>query len=282
MTRIPITRQVPGIYKITCSATSMVYIGSTNNILARWKDHISSLIHGTHDNYKLQMDWNKYGITEFLFSVVCECDIDELQSTEQYYIDLYDSAHVGYNICERAFQPPNTPESRRKQSESLNQNTEFIESSRQFMIRLHSDPEKQKALIQSILTSPRVHKTLQDMNSSEWHHKQVLGLLDQVHNDHRIQKIVKTQAERNAVSSSWRAKHNVKSVIAIDASSKAPYRVYRSLSQAAEINGYSRDIITSICKHTRKSRVYCGYIWMYLTEYQQLHPEFTVSIDTNT
>jgi DNA-binding Lrp family transcriptional regulator len=93
-----------GIYKIRNIKTNFVYIGSSKNISLRWRQHISALELGRHQNYKLQKAWNEYGKTKFNFSIIELTPLDELLKYEQYWIDYYDSANedVGYNISENA------------------------------------------------------------------------------------------------------------------------------------------------------------------------------------
>lgn len=90
-----------GIYKIKNKQNNKVYIGSSNNVLKRWTDHISNLITNTHHSYKLQADFNKYGLTAFTFEVIeVVYDKNNLKKTEQYWINYYNSCDdtVGYNV----------------------------------------------------------------------------------------------------------------------------------------------------------------------------------------
>ncbi len=59
-----------GIYSIINKINNKVYIGESTNISMRWKSHKKELIEGTHHSYKLQQDWNKYGIDKFIFKVI--------------------------------------------------------------------------------------------------------------------------------------------------------------------------------------------------------------------
>lgn len=88
-----------GIYKIENLINGKVYIGQSINILRRWNDHKSR-----YDNNKNQMfnttlykDIRNYGINNFKFSVIEECNINELNDKEIYWISYYDSFKTGYN-----------------------------------------------------------------------------------------------------------------------------------------------------------------------------------------
>jgi len=91
-----------GIYKITNKTNNKIYIGSSKNIFKRWESHISDLLNKNHHSYKLQNDFNKYGINEFTFEIVELLDFkDSLLNKEQYWIDTTESYEdsIGYNVC---------------------------------------------------------------------------------------------------------------------------------------------------------------------------------------
>lgn len=86
-----------GIYCIENLINHKKYIGQSIDIYSRWKQHQSLLNRGVHDNEKLQNAWNKYGNKNFLFYVIQENELLELDDWEKYYINLYDSYKNGYN-----------------------------------------------------------------------------------------------------------------------------------------------------------------------------------------
>ena len=51
-----------------------------------------------HANRHLQFAWNKYGDTNFLFEIIEECAIDELNERECYWIKYYNAYKEGYNL----------------------------------------------------------------------------------------------------------------------------------------------------------------------------------------
>ena len=80
-----------GIYKITNKQTGETYIGQSNNCERRLQEHkqIRSL---TID------DWiNFLGVDAFTYEIIEECETNELDVREQYFIELYDSINNGYN-----------------------------------------------------------------------------------------------------------------------------------------------------------------------------------------
>lgn len=93
-----------GVYSITNKTTGRVYIGSSVNIFARFKQHKDDLITGNHVNKNLQRDYNKFGMDIFIFKPIYEVsesiDRDSLYRIEQSYIDKTENL---YNINMSAF-----------------------------------------------------------------------------------------------------------------------------------------------------------------------------------
>lgn len=89
-----------GIYIIKCVVNEKLYIGSSVNCRTRCKDHVRLLSKGTHGNKYLQAAWNKYGAKNFNFWVLEECPTeDSLLVREQFWIDKYRSAEIGFNCA---------------------------------------------------------------------------------------------------------------------------------------------------------------------------------------
>ncbi len=62
------------------------YVGISNNIEQRWRNHKSDLKHNHHKNQYLQRSWNKYGEENFEFTILEQAvTYDELYKLEKEY-----------------------------------------------------------------------------------------------------------------------------------------------------------------------------------------------------
>lgn len=84
------------IYKITNKITNQNYIGqTTQDLFERWKQHKK-----TRSNCRyLKSAFNKYGIENFEFKLICICFDDDLNKLEINYIKKFNSlVPNGYNL----------------------------------------------------------------------------------------------------------------------------------------------------------------------------------------
>ena len=84
------------IYKISNSINGKVYIGQTRQTIEqRWSGHKHSAITSEAPLYRAM---RKYGIENFQITVILECDNEQLNDKEVYYIQYYNSfVPNGYN-----------------------------------------------------------------------------------------------------------------------------------------------------------------------------------------
>lgn len=84
-----------GIYKITNQCNGKIYIGQSKNIEERWEEHKRKM---QVRNTQLYQAMRFFGIENFVFEIIKECSLDQLNEREQYYIHKYDSINKGYNM----------------------------------------------------------------------------------------------------------------------------------------------------------------------------------------
>lgn len=83
-----------GIYKITNKINNKIYVGQSNNIERRFKEHQTK---GKTARIPLDIAIEKYGKDNFLYEVLEECSIEELNEKENYWIETLKSHIYGYN-----------------------------------------------------------------------------------------------------------------------------------------------------------------------------------------
>lgn len=136
-----------GIYSITNTINGKRYIGMSNNIKIRWRNHKTELKKNKHHSSKLQNAWNKYGKDAFKFEVLHEVDCMEgLELTEKELIKKYDSFKNGYNCSEGGeklpgyVQPENTRQAllKRNAGNKYFEGKKHDEETKQLMSKKHS------------------------------------------------------------------------------------------------------------------------------------------------
>ncbi len=84
-----------GIYKITKKENGKSYIGQSNNIERRIKEHQYKI------DIPIELAIHKYGKDAFTYEVIEECDLEQLDEKERYWIAYYNTYKgFGYNCSE--------------------------------------------------------------------------------------------------------------------------------------------------------------------------------------
>ena len=92
--------RISGIYCIQNKLDGKRYIGQSVDIYARWRQHKWHLNNNRHSNYHLQASWIQNGEENFQFDILKQCEIQELDKLEIYFIDKYKTFNnkYGYNF----------------------------------------------------------------------------------------------------------------------------------------------------------------------------------------
>lgn len=105
---MPYATDIIGIYKIVNKATGKCYVGQSQYIKKRLKEHFRLLRREKHPNSRLQHAWNKYGADNFdaVVEVVCT-DVADLDLIENAFIsgEATFVEPVFYNIADFAKAP---------------------------------------------------------------------------------------------------------------------------------------------------------------------------------
>ena len=89
-----------GIYLITNLINNKKYVGQSLNIQKRWNQHRSAAFNPKNKsyNYPLYQAFRKYGIDNFSFEILEECNFADLNNKEEYYVKFYNTlSNQGYN-----------------------------------------------------------------------------------------------------------------------------------------------------------------------------------------
>ncbi len=88
-----------GIYKITNIQNNMCYVGQAANISERWRQHIKRGVGAeTATRNKLYPAMQEFGVENFTFEMIEECDRTKLDSREDYWQDYFKAKEFGYSI----------------------------------------------------------------------------------------------------------------------------------------------------------------------------------------
>lgn len=80
--------EISGVYKITNTITGDFYIGSSNNVKRRWREHKKPSVWKNYPNKQLYQDMQKYGVDKFEFQVIAEAEESFLKEKEQKFIEM--------------------------------------------------------------------------------------------------------------------------------------------------------------------------------------------------
>lgn len=83
-----------GIYKITNKISGKSYIGQSNDIERRFKEHQTI---GNKSRIPVDIAIQKYEKESFTYEIIELCQIEQLNEKEEYWIKFYDSYNNGYN-----------------------------------------------------------------------------------------------------------------------------------------------------------------------------------------
>ena len=130
------------IYKITNKVDGKIYVGQTIQVLEdRWRQHKKI---GSNCRY-LKRAFNKYGIDNFEFNIICICFDEDLDKYEIQYMEKYNSmVPNGYNLRKGGNSGKHHEETKRKISESLKARTDIFRPKTNYRLGKHHSEETKK------------------------------------------------------------------------------------------------------------------------------------------
>ena len=228
-----------GIYMIQNKVNNKIYIGQAVDIKKRWKEHRKELKGGYHKNKHLQNAWDKYEQKNFEFSILLECEENQLNTYEEYYIFelmTYDT-RVGYNNTYGGDSGRPTKETKKKISES----------------------NKGK------IRSEETRKKISEATTGENH-----PMYGKQHKEETKKKMSESKKGENhpMYGRTGENNPNSKQVVQIDLNTNEVIKVWGSVNEAGR-QGFSQGNISECCNGKRKTHK--GFRWMYLSDYEKLN-----------
>ena len=231
-----------GIYMIRNKANGKMYIGQAVDIEDRWKRHTRVLKSDYHINKHLQRAWNKYGEESFEFNILLECEENQLNTYEQYYIFelmTYDDK-VGYNKNYGGYSGRPTEETRKKMSEASKGKTKSEETRRK-MSENHANFKGEK--------HPMYGRT---------------GENNPNYGKHLSEETKKKMREARKSENNL----NNKPVVQINPNTNE-IKMWKSAKEAERQGGFCHSKISLCCNG--KQKLHKGYKWMFLSDYNKLN-----------
>jgi len=88
-------KQISGVYEIENTVTGDFYVGSSRNVMKRWKEHKWPSTWERNPNSPMYQDMQKYGLDSFRFQILlAPVEPEYLKQAEQNFIDML---HPTYN-----------------------------------------------------------------------------------------------------------------------------------------------------------------------------------------
>ena len=246
------------IYLITNTVNGKRYVGQSicDDINIRWNNH-KRLRSSTIGQYLLKA-YQKYGIENFKFQIICICFDSDCDAYETEYIHKYNTlAPNGYNIKEggkSSKHHPNTIElMRTKAKEWWVANREGFES--KLKGRKFSDSQKQRL-------RDGIQRYWSNMNPEEKDKKlQEMSIRNK--NKNRYKSEESRQRSLKALEE-YRSRNHLCRQVAQYTSENVFVKEYKSISEATNITGICRSTISKVCNGDPKYHTAGGFLWKFV------------------
>ena len=230
-----------GIYTILNKIDRKIYVGKSINIEKRLISHKNHLRINKHHNTHLQNAVNKYGIENFEFEVLEECEERFLVSEENYWINMLNTCNrkYGYNLLG---------------GNPLNGNgrmsPESIEKTRVKKIGKKASEETKRKMSESRKGKTVSEETRQKIIKSNIGRKLTKEMKDKIGKIHQGKKL--TSIHKKIISDFFS-----KPVIFIDLNGNK--MEFSSIQKASD---YTKISLKTIRKAMRGEKIKCGYIFL--------------------
>ena len=86
-----------GIYKYQNKLNGKIYIGQSTDIERRYQQHLWDAEKRPEQGTGIDLAINKYGINNFTFEIIEQCNSEQLDERERFWIEYFNSYTDGYN-----------------------------------------------------------------------------------------------------------------------------------------------------------------------------------------
>jgi group I intron endonuclease len=96
-----IMKNEPAIYLITCQRPGklpLYYVGQSQGVRKRLNQHRASMRRGNHHNRRMQHCFEMYGEAAFVFEVLEDCAVSELDARESWWLEWMAPSRFSFNI----------------------------------------------------------------------------------------------------------------------------------------------------------------------------------------
>lgn len=245
-----------GIYMIRNKINGKVYIGQTIDLENRWMQHRSRLKCEKHENKHLQAAYNLYGKDAFDYIFLEECNEDQLDEKETFYIQYYDSYNSGYN------------------QDLGGQGCRGYKHSEEEILKMRYI-QNPKAVLQLDMELNIVNEWISCSHAGKTLGFSASGIKSCCNRENRQKTIggfywiYKEEYENNTVDWNYYLNRNnskPKSVSQFDLHMNL-IKIWDSVYQAQIVGGYASSEIFAVCN--RRKRTHKGFVWRFTDEYTE-------------
>lgn len=248
-----------GIYGFCNKENGKWYVGQAVKIQKRINTHLWMLRHGKHRNELMQKDWLMFGEKAFFWKVLEECDEEQLDEKEVYWIAQKKSFESGYNQTIGGYgQPGRVMPEKEKQW----RHDRFLGEGNPMYGKKHTEETRRK-LRES-------HKGERHVNYGKHLREETRRKISEAHKGMYHSEATKKKlsdmnkgkppsraaVEKSAAFTKSPENPQCRAVVCIDTGIE-----YYSTAEAARQTGLSRTKITACCVGRRKSTG--GFHWKY-------------------
>lgn len=232
-----------GVYVITNTNNTKIYIGETTNLESRFIEHLRRLLSNRHVNEHLQNAVNLYGIDSFTFDILEFCDSIDTKKKEHYWVSHLHALDKtkGYNI---------------KPTDPNKVNLRSAETSKKIY-----ETKKRKAEERGYWHSKEAIEARKATRKGYTHSEETKTKIGKTS---KGRKIPKSQEWRDNLSKIAKAKSwggAKKPIIQLTKSGEF-IKEWDSITEAAN-SEFSLSAIIEVCKNKPHRKTHKGYAWKY-------------------